>query len=265
MGKAWLIASGKGGVGKSTLCAALGCALAKDGHSVAIMDAVIGLRNQDTLLGLENRIVYDLVDVAEKNCDLAQALVAHSVYPNLCLLPASQFHMMNSVNTKDMRKLAGALKARFDYVLIDAPTGVDRGFLNALEPADEVILVVTPDDIAIRDAERAASVIEKNKAPRPSLIVNRIIGEWVKRGEMYSPQTVAMTLDLPLLGVVPQDEEVYRSLLQHTDWLTGGGEAQAAVSRIAARLQGKEIPIPKYAVHTGLLNRFKRKKGEIRL
>ena len=263
MGQTWLVASGKGGVGKSTLCAALVIALAKAGQSVAILDAVIGLRNQDSLLGMADRVVYDLVDVLEKNCDVEQALIHHSQYPNLSLLPAAQFCSMNRLNPKDMRKLVGALRVRYDYVLIDSPTGVEKGFLNALDPAEHVLLVVTPDDVSLRDAERASQVINEHKGPRPELIVNRANREWISDGIMYSPETVAMTLDLRLIGIVPNDDEVYRGILTHTDWMAEKGEAEEAVSRIAQRMMGHSVSLPVYQTNNGgFFNRLKRKRGE---
>lgn len=246
MTQVWMIASGKGGVGKSTLAAGLGVGLAQRGRSVALIDGDIGLRSQDTLLGLESRIVYDLVDVAEKGCKLEQALVAHPHYPGLALLPAAQFRRMKSVDAKDIQKLANKLQARFDFVLLDCPAGVERGFLNALGAAQACMLVVTPDDISIRDGERVVSILEKRGLPRPQLIVNRVIPAWVRAGEMYSPETVAAALDLPLLGIIPQDEAVYRCLLRHSDLMAQSSPAQQAMERIVRRMLGTSLPLPTY-------------------
>lgn len=264
MGDTWLIASGKGGAGKSTICAALGMTLARKGQSVAIMDAVCGLRNQDMLLDMADRVVYDLVDVVDKNCDIDQALLNHGKIPGLTLLPASQFQSMNRLNPKDMRKLIGALRVRTDIVLIDSPTGIEKGFTNLVEAADHILLVTTPDDISMRDTERAFQIIEHLKGSRPELIINRIMPELIEAGEMYTPETISMTLDMPLFGIIPYDEAVYRSLLNHEDWTEKRGEAAAAIARMSQRMIGEAASMPIYAPNNkrSFFDRFKRRKGE---
>jgi len=264
MAQTWLFASGKGGVGKSTLCAALGVALAKAGHSVAIMDAVCGLRNQDLLLNMADRIVYDLGDVIEKNCDIDQALTEHGEYHNLKLLSAPQFISMNRLNPKDMRKLIGALRVRFDFVLVDCPSGIEKGLINVVESADRVLLVLTPDDVSMRDGERAAQIIEQQKGPRPELIVNRLMPHLVENGVMYTPETVSMVLDLELMGIIPDDVSVYRSVLTHEDWMQNRGDAALAVERIAKRMAGETVSLPAYAPsgNKSFFDRFKRKRGD---
>ena len=215
MAKAWLIASGKGGVGKSMVTACMAVALSRMGQRTVVVDADIGLRDQDAILGLENRVVYDVLDVIGKGCTLSQALIQHSLYENLNLLPESQFARVKNLDPKGFRKVIAQLKERFDYVLIDCPAGVERGLRGVVDSADEVLLITTPDDVCMRDVEKTAAVLAAKKAPRPWLIVNRLMPELVAAGEMYSAQVVAQTLDLQLMGEVPQDDMIYRALLKH--------------------------------------------------
>lgn len=241
------IASGKGGAGKSTLAANLGAALAFRGASVVIVDMDIGLRSQDALLALQDHVVYDLVDVANKDCQLDQALIAHPAFPGLRLLPAAQFARARSLEPERLGKILKKLKQENDFILLDSPAGIERGFRNILNAGtDEMILVTTPDDISIRDAERAAQVMDAKRLPRPRLIVNRLDNDLIRRGEMYSAKTVAQTLDLALLGEVPEDPAVYRSMLRHGLLIDYDCEARSAVLRIAARLQGEDVPFPDY-------------------
>lgn len=242
-----IVASGKGGVGKSTLTANLGAALASRGATAVIVDADIGLRAQDALLGLQDRVVYDLVDVAGKDCALEQALIASPGYPGLSLLPASQFARARALEPERLAKILFRLKSSFDFILLDSPAGIERGFRNlANAGADETILVCTPDDISMRDAERVSQILEAKHLPRARLVVNRLDNELIRSGEMYSARTAAQVLDLPLLGEIPEDPAVYRSILRHKLLIDYDCEARAAVFRIAARLQGEDIPFPAY-------------------
>lgn len=241
------VASGKGGAGKSTVTASLGACLARRGHSVVIIDTDIGLRSQDALLSLENQVVYDLVDVAAKDCRLDQALLSHPSIPGLSLLPASQFARVRSLEPERLRKILKELLRSSDFVLIDCPAGVERGFRNVLNAGvDQAILVTTPDDISIRDAERAVQIMEAKHSARPRLIVNRLDNDLIRKGEMYSARTVADTLDLELLGEIPEDPSVYRAMLRHALFCDYDCEARRAVMRIAARLCGEETPFPAY-------------------
>ncbi len=244
MSQAWMIASGKGGVGKSTLAAALAVGLAMRGQRVAIVDADIGLRSLDVMLGLENHIVYDLVDVIRGTCKLKQALVHHWRYPTLSLLPAAQMCDSSQVTDLDMQRIIFRLKKDYAYVLVDCPAGIGRGFQNVLGAADDTILVTTPDDVAMRDVERVCGLVTEYGLPRPMLIVNQAVGEMVRSGDMYAPQVIAQTLDLQLLGVVPKSEQVYRRLLKQMTAIEGKGDVQAALNRIVRRLIGEQIPIP---------------------
>lgn len=246
------VASGKGGVGKSVITANLGAILARRGLSVVVIDADIGLRAQDTLLGLADNVVYDLVDVVKKDCVLDQALLSHSVIPGLFLLPAAQFARARALDPDRLRKILDILKQSYDFILIDCPAGLERGLRNVLNAGvDTTVLVVTPDDICIRDAERTAALMEAKHLPRPSLIVNRLDSSLISKGEMYFAHTVAETLDLLLLGEIPEDPVVYRSVLRHTLFTDYDCEARAAILRIAARLCGETVRFPAYGTHRG--------------
>ena len=245
MSRSVLIASGKGGVGKSVFTTNLGAALARSGDSVVILDADIGLRSQDAFLGLENSVVYDLIDVAAKDCELEEALLECPAVPGLKLLPASQFARVRSLESGRLRKILKALKEAHDFVLIDAPAGVEKGLRNLLNAgADESILLVTPDDICIRDAERTAQVIIDKGLSRPQVVVNRLDNELIAHGEMIPARVITDTLDLPLLGEIPEDPAVYRSILRHGLLIDLDCPARRAVLRIAERLKGERIPFP---------------------
>lgn len=245
MGKAWLIASGKGGVGKSTLSACLGRALSRAGKQVCIIDADIGLRDQDVILGLENSIVYDLIDVTEKDCRLHEALVSPEGYPRLKLLPASQFARVKELEPKAFRKVLRQLKVQNDYVLIDCPAGIERGLRGLMsEEIEETVVVCTPDDMCIRNAERVVGLLIKKHLPKPRLVVNRLDARLVEAGEMYAAAIVAEVLDLQLLGEVPEDPTVYRALLGHKSLMNVDCPASNAIERIALRMDGQPVELP---------------------
>ena len=247
MSQSVLIASGKGGVGKSVLTAGLGASLAGEGASVVIVDADIGLRSQDALLGLENNVVFDVIDVAEKECPLESALLECPSVPGLKLLPASQFARARALESKQLKKILAALKEAFDFILLDAPAGIEKGFRNLVNAGiDRAVIVVTPDNVCIRDAERTAQVMLQKQLPEPELIANRLDNELIRRGEMLPAKVIADTLDLPLLGEVPEDPAVYRSILRHGLITDYDCPARGAVLRIAGRMLGKEIPFPAY-------------------
>lgn len=245
------VASGKGGVGKSTFTANLGAVLAHRGSSVIIIDMDIGLRSQDALLSLENRIVYDLVDVTSEECELDQAILVHPTIPNLSLLPAAQFARVKALDPDRLKKILDELKTSYDYIFLDCPAGIERGFRNALNAGvDQTILIVTPDDICIRDAERTAQILEKKHLERPRIVVNRLNYKLIRRGEMYSARTVADVLDLELLGEIPEDTVVSRSILNHALFVDFDCEARSAVLRIASRISGMDVPLPGYGVRS---------------
>ena len=246
MGQSWMIASGKGGVGKTAVTAALGAALAKRQLSCAVVDTDIGLRNLDLLLGLESKIVFDLLDVAQKECQLKQALVQDLQRPALALLPASQMGDPADLNGDALESVVQKLKKRFSYVLLDAPAGIGPGLQALLQSADHTLLVVTPDDVAIRDAERVVSLLAAQNKPRPMLIVNQVYPELVVNGEMYHPQTVADVLDVSLLGFIPHDLEVLRASIRHETFAGADCSAGRAIERICCRFVGESVPMPEF-------------------
>ena len=245
MSTAYLFASGKGGVGKSTVTANLAAVLARAGHSVAVLDADIGLRCLDAMLGLENMVVYDLIDVAKGDCLLSQALLSVPDLPSLHLLPAAQFARSKDLDVKKLRLIVNLLKKEHEFVLIDCPAGLERGLRGVLHSdVEETVLIVTPDDICIRDVERTAGILESKGIVRPNLVVNRLDNELIARREMFSARVVADSLDLPLLGEIPEDPAVWRSVLRRCLFLDYDCPARGAVLRIAARLMGEQVPFP---------------------
>ena len=256
----YAVASGKGGVGKSTVTANLAAVLAQSGSRVAVVDADIGLRSQDALLGMENRIVYDLIDLARGDCDPEHALLPSEIYSSLFLLPAAQFERAKALDPKQFARIIQYLGSTFDYVLIDCPAGIERGLRNVLNAGMdhmEMILITTPDDISIRSAERTVQLIEAKKLARPSLIVNRLNRELIRTHEMMSARTASEVLDLHLLGEIPEDPVIGRAMLRHSLFINYDCEARNALIRIASRLQGKHIALPAYGSEkASLFRRF---------
>ena len=213
MGEVIVITSGKGGVGKTTTTANLGAALALAGKRAALVDTDIGLRNLDVVMGLENRIVYDLVDVVEQKCKLRQALIKDKRFPELYLLPAAQTRDKSAVTEEQMVELTSKLKQEFDYVLIDCPAGIEQGFKNAVVGANRAIVVTTAEISAIRDADRIIALVEVAGIKNPELIVNRLRPEMVRKGEMMDVEDIVDLLAIDLIGVVPDDEYI----IMHTN------------------------------------------------
>ncbi len=258
-GQVVTITSGKGGVGKTTTTANLAVALARRGLRVACIDADIGLRNLDVVLGLENRIVYDLVDVVEGRAKLRQALIKDKRLPELQLLPAAQTRDKSAVNEKQMVEVAAALKKEFDFVLIDSPAGIEHGFKNALAPADRVLIVTTPEVSAVRDADRIIGLVESAEKQAPHLIINRLRLDMVKRGDMLDVSDVLEVLAIELIGIVPEDEAIITSTNKgHPVALEDRSAAGGAFTRIAARVMGENIPFQVIDNSSGLLNRVSR-------
>lgn len=206
MGEVIVITSGKGGVGKTTTTANLGSALALNGKKVVLVDTDIGLRNLDVVMGLENRIVYDIVDVVEEKCKLRQALIKDKRFNELFLLPAAQTRDKSAVNEEQMKELTTKLKEEFDYILIDCPAGIEQGFKNAIAGADRAIVVTTAEISSIRDADRIIGLLEAAEIKNPELIINRIRPNMVKKGEMMDVEDIVDLLSIDLIGVIPDDE-----------------------------------------------------------
>ena len=241
MGRAIVITSGKGGVGKTTTTANLGAALAQLGHSVVLVDADIGLRNLDVVMGLENRIVYHVVDAIRGKCTVQKALIKDRRMENLWLLPASQTDDKDSVTPEDMRSLIFELKASYDYVLIDCPAGIEQGFKNAIAGADEAVVVATPEVSSIRDADRVVGLLAAAGVPA-RLVVNRISPHLVKKGDMLSQADVIEILALEMLGAIPLDDAIIATTNKGIPAVIEGKSVAAKeLIRIAKRLAGHEV------------------------
>ncbi|MCL2564859.1 MAG: septum site-determining protein MinD [Defluviitaleaceae bacterium] len=262
MGIVIVVTSGKGGVGKTTTTANLGAALALLDKTVALVDADIGLRNLDVVMGLENRIVYDLVDVIEGNCRLKQALIRDKRYTNLFLLPAAQTRDKDAVSPEQMQELCKILKDEFDYVVIDCPAGIEQGFKNAISGADRALVVTTPDVSAVRDADRIIGLLEANDLRNPELILNRVRVEMVKKGDMMAIEDVTEILAIEIIGVVPDDESIVISTNRGEPAVTDqASKAGRAYSDIARRILGEEVPFMDLDEKKGFFAKVKRAFG----
>jgi septum site-determining protein MinD len=243
-GRCIVVTSGKGGVGKTTTIANIGTALAQKGHSVVMIDADIGLRNLDVVMGLENRIVYNLVDIIEGKCRKQQAYIRDRKLPKLSIIPAAQTREKDSVNPDQMKVLCADLANDFDFVLIDCPAGIERGFKNAVAGAQTALVVTTPEVSAIRDADRVVGLLEANLLNDVHLIINRMNQRMVKKGDMMSTADIVTLLAIPLLGVVPESEEVVISTNRGVPLVHDRNSiAGKAFQKIAARLNGEDIPV----------------------
>ena len=243
-GRVIVITSGKGGVGKTTTSANIGTALAKEGYKVVLIDTDLGLRNLDLLLGLENRIVYTIVDVIEERCKLKQALVKDKKNPNLQLLAAAQTRDKSAVNADQLKEICEILKEKNDFVLVDCPAGIEQGFQNAVAGASEAIVVTTPEMSAIRDADRIIGLLgPKEEIKSTKLLLNRVRPSLIKSNEMMSVDDVVEILACPLIGIIPEDTGIITS--------TNKGEpivndekalAGQAYRNVAQRILGEEVP-----------------------
>ncbi|REJ34357.1 MAG: septum site-determining protein MinD [Bacillota bacterium] len=242
-GRVIVITSGKGGVGKTTTTANLGAGLAQLGRKVCLVDADIGLRNLDVVMGLENRIVYDLVEVVEGHARLRNALVKDKRLETLYLLPAAQTREKDAVSPDKMAELVRQLAEEFDYVLVDSPAGIEHGFRNAIAGADEAIIVCTPEVAAVRDADRIIGLLEANDLSNPKLIVNRIRPRMVRKGDMMDIDDIIEILAVELLGVVPDDEDIIVATNKGEPIvLNGRGRPAQAYRNIVRRIEGEEVP-----------------------
>ena len=258
-GKVITVTSGKGGVGKTTTTSNLGVALARNNQKIVMIDADIGLRNLDIVMGLENRIVFDLVDIVEGRCKPRQAMIRHKLFPELYLIPAAQTRDKTAVSPADMIQLTDVLRDDFDFIIIDSPAGIERGFRNAVAAADEVLIVTNPEVSAVRDADRVIGLLEtENKGPG-RLILNRVNADMVRRGEMLSPDDVTDLLAIQLIGIVPEDENVVPSSNSGIPvTLNDNSRAGMAYRNIARRLMGEKVPFMQLNESAGLFKRLTR-------
>ncbi len=262
-GRIIVITSGKGGVGKTTATASIGAALALEGKRVAVIDMDIGLRNLDVVLGLENRIVFNIVDVVNGKCKLSQASIRDRRIENLFLIPASQSDNKDVLTPAGVERVGKILKKEFDYVLMDSPAGIERGFENAVASADEAVVICTPDVSSVRDADRVIGLLYA-RSITPKLVVNRIVPEMVAKGDMLSHEDVIDVLSVPLVGLVPMDQQVVISsnvglpLVMQNDSTAG-----QAFRRIARRLNGEsDLPIQEPTHKKGMWGMITRKFGK---
>ncbi|MDI6601910.1 MAG: septum site-determining protein MinD [Thermoanaerobacteraceae bacterium] len=262
MGTVYVVTSGKGGVGKTTTTANIGTGLALTGNKVALVDADIGLRNLDVVMGLENRIVYDIVDVVEGECRLKQALIKDKRFEGLYLLPAAQTKDKTAVSPEQMQKLSNELKEEFDFVIVDCPAGIEQGFKNAIAGADRAIVVTTPEMSAVRDADRIIGLLEANDLRDALLIINRIRMDMVKRNDMLSIDDMLDFLAITLLGVIPDDEKIVISTNRGEPAITDEKSlAGKAYRNITRRLLGEEVPFMELETDDGFFGRLKRLFG----
>jgi septum site-determining protein MinD len=262
MGEVIVVTSGKGGVGKTTTTANIGTGLSLQGKKVVLIDTDIGLRNLDVVMGLENRIVYDLVDVVEGSCRIKQALIKDKRYDGLFLLPAAQTRDKSAVSPQQMMKLCDELKDEYDYILVDCPAGIEQGFKNAIAGATKAIVVTTPEVSAVRDADRIIGLLEANELKNPKLLINRVRPDMVRRGDMMTIDDIIDILAIELIGVVPDDEKVIISTNRGepavTDSKSLAGQAYRNVTR---RVMGENLPTMDLEIDDGLMFKLKKLFG----
>jgi len=260
--KAIVVTSGKGGVGKTTTTANIGAALAAEGEKVAVVDVDVGLRNLDVVMGLESRVVFDLIDVLEGRCKMRQALIRDKRVENLYLLPASQTKDKQSLDPEVFRAVVKRLleEEGFDRVLIDSPAGIELGFQTAAAPAEGALVVVNPEVSSVRDADRIIGLLEANGVEENRLIVNRIRPEMVKRGDMLSVEDVEEILGLQLIGIVPEDEKILISTNSGEPVVLRKEKSLAAEEfrNIARRIRGQNVPLPKFDDKSGFWSSLRR-------
>lgn len=261
-GRIIVVTSGKGGVGKTTATASIGAALALEGNRVAVIDMDIGLRNLDVVLGLENRIVFNIVDVVNGRCKLSQAAIRDRRIENLFLVPASQSDNKDVLTTSGVERIGKILKKEFDFVVMDSPAGIEKGFQNSVVAADEAVVICTPDVSSVRDADRVIGLLYA-RSITPKLVVNRIVPAMVEKGDMLSHEDVMEVLSIPLVGLVPMDEQVVVSTNTGMPLVMQEESAAGrAFRRIARRLNGEaDLPIEVPSTNKGMWKKLSRKFG----
>lgn len=262
MGKAIVVTSGKGGVGKTTTTANIGAALASLGPRVALVDADIGLRNLDIFMGLENRVVYHLVDVIEQRVAWQKAMIRDKKIDNLALLPSAQTRDKTSVKPDQMRSLVAEMKQEYDFVLLDSPAGIEQGFQNAMAGADQAIIIVNPEVPSVRDADRVIGLLEAEGIQDINLIINRLRPDMVKRGEMLEISDIVDLLAVRLLGVVPEDERIVISTNKGEPVvLDTSSKAGLAYHNISRRLLGEDVPLAEWQENETFFSRLMKLMG----
>ena len=256
MSEVIVITSGKGGVGKTTTVANIGTGLAMMGKKVVVVDTDIGLRNLDVVLGLENRIVYNLVDVVNGSCRLRQALIKDKRHPDLYLLPSAQTKDKTAVSPEQMIKLTESLREEFDFVLLDCPAGIEQGFKNAIAGADKALVVTTPEVSAIRDADRIIGLLEANDIRDIHLIINRLRPDMIAREDMMSVDDVIEILAVNLIGTILDDEQIVVATNQGEPLSGKNSQAEQEYRNICKRLLGEEIPFTDIHQKRGVLKRL---------
>lgn len=256
MSEVIVITSGKGGVGKTTTVANIGTGLAMMGKKVVVVDTDIGLRNLDVVLGLENRIVYNLVDVVNGSCRLKQALIRDKRHPDLFLLPSAQTKDKSAVSPEQMIKLTDELREQFDFVLLDCPAGIEQGFRNAIAGADKALVVTTPEVSAIRDADRIIGLLEAHDLRNIRLIINRLRPDMIARGDMMSVDDVIEILAVDLIGTLPDDEQIVIATNQGEPLSGKNSKAEEEYRNICKRLLGEEVPFMDIRQKKGVFGRL---------
>lgn len=258
MGEAIVITSGKGGVGKTTTTANVGTALALLDKKVCLIDTDIGLRNLDVIMGLENRIIFDMIDVIEGRCKLQQALIRDKRFDYLSLLPAAQTSDKTSITAEGMEEIVAELKQEYDYILIDCPAGIEQGFQSAIAGADKAIVVTTPEHSSVRDADRIIGLLEQEEMERPKLVINRIRNHMMESGDMLDVDEIIQVLAIDLLGIVIDDDEVIKAS-NHGEPVSFQPDTKASIAyrNIARRILGESVPLQSLEDEQGILQKVK--------
>ncbi|MCA1009818.1 MULTISPECIES: septum site-determining protein MinD [Halobacillus] len=259
MGEAIVITSGKGGVGKTTTTANLGTALALQNKKVCLVDTDIGLRNLDVVMGLENRIIYDIVDVVNERCKTKQALVTDKRFDCLHLLPAAQTSDKSEVTPEGIKEIVEELKQDYDYIIIDCPAGIEQGYKNAVAGADKAVVVTTPEKSSVRDADRIIGLLEQEEIEAPKLIINRIRNHMMKSGDMLDVDEIVSVLSIDLLGIVVDDDSVITaSNSGEPVAMKPNSRASIAYRNIARRILGEAVPLMNLDEDNGMFSKVKR-------
>ncbi len=263
MAEVIVVTSGKGGVGKTTTTSNIGAALSSMGKKVVLVDTDIGLRNLDLVMGLENRVVFNLVDVIEGSCKLQSALVKDKRFENLYLLPAAQTKDKDAINEEQMKKLCEELKSDFDYIILDCPAGIEQGFKNAVAGADRAIVVTTPEVSAVRDADKIIGMLTAHGVTEYKLLVNRVRVDMVKRGDMIGLEDIIDILGIKLIGVVPDDENIIISTNRgEPAVLNEKSKPAEAYKNVAKRIMGIDVPLMDLEEKGGIFGAIKRIFGK---